>query len=408
MPGRCSAAGENITEPCLERDRLARAAATAAERNDMLSALVEQQAALRRVATLVARGVSPPEVFSAVAAELARCLGVHYAALWRYEPDGAAIVLAARNDPGLTKMPVGERFSLEGESVAAVVFRSGRATRTRYENAAAGSAAARIRELGLRSAVGAPIVVDGRVWGAAIVGSAQPESLPPGTEARISEFADLVATAIAAATARAELIASRARIVAAADEGRRRLERDLHDGAQQRLVSLGLQARMVEASVPDQLVDLREQLSDIVSGLTEISTDLREISHGIHPAIQSSGGLGPALKTLARRSPVPVSVDVAIDRQLPDSAEVGAYYVVAEALTNMAKHARSAEAHVSAQADEKYLHLSIRDNGIGGADCRHGSGLIGLMDRVEALGGRMTVVSPPGNGTSLDVAIPIG
>ena len=146
----------------------------------------------------------------------------------------------------------------------------------------------------------------------------------------------------------------------------------------------------------------------MVSGLTEISTDLREISHGIHPAIQSSGGLGPALKTLARRSPVPVSVNVAIDRQLPDSAEVGAYYVVAEALTNTTKHSRAAEAHVSAQADDKYLHLSIRDNGIGGADFRDGSGLIGLMDRVETLGGRMTVVSPPGNGTSLDVTIPIG
>jgi signal transduction histidine kinase len=332
---------------------------------------------------------------------------VHYAALWRYEPDGAAIVLAARNDPGLTKMPVGERFPLEGECVAAKVFRSGRATRTRYENAAAGSAAARLRELGLRSAVGAPIVVDGRVWGAAIVGSARPESLPPDTEARISDFADLVATAIAAATTRAELIASRARIVAAADEARRRLERDLHDGAQQRLVSLGLQLRVAEASVPEHLADLREQLADLVSGLTGVSMDLREISHGIHPAILSSGGLGPALKTLARRSTVPVSVDVAIDLRLPDSAEVAAYYVVAEALTNAAKHARASEAEVSAHADDKCLYLSIRDNGIGGADSRGGSGLIGLMDRVEALGGRMRVVSPPGNGTSLDVTIPI-
>jgi signal transduction histidine kinase len=407
MPGRCTAAGENVTEPCLEQVRFATAAAIAGQRNDMLSALVEQQGALRRVATLVARGGSPPEVFSAVAAELARCLGVHYAALWRYEPDGAAIVLAARNDPGLTKMPVGERFPLEGECVAAKVFRSGRATRTRYENAAAGSAAARLRELGLRSAVGAPIVVDGRVWGAAIVGSARPESLPPDTEARISDFADLVATAIAAATTRAELIASRARLVAAADEARRRLERDLHDGAQQRLVSLGLQLRVAEASVPEHLADLREQLADLVSGLTGVSMDLREISHGIHPAILSSGGLGPALKTLARRSTVPVSVDVAIDLRLPDSAEVAAYYVVAEALTNAAKHARASEAEVSAHADDKCLYLSIRDNGIGGADSRGGSGLIGLMDRVEALGGRMRVVSPPGNGTSLDVTIPI-
>jgi signal transduction histidine kinase len=331
---------------------------------------------------------------------------VHYAALWRYEPDDAAIVLAARNDPGLTKMPVGERFSLEGECVAAMVLRSGRPTRTRYENAAAGSVAARLRELGVRSAVGAPIVVDGRVWGAAIVGSAGPESLPADTEARISDFADLVATAIAAATTRAELIASRARIVAAADEARRRLERDLHDGAQQRLVSLGLQLRTAEASIPEHLAGLREQLADVVSGLTGVSMDLREISHGIHPAILSSGGLGPALKTLARRSTVPVSVDVAMDRRLPDSAEVAAYYVVAEALTNAAKHARASEAEVCAHADDKCLYLSIRDNGIGGADSR-GSGLTGLMDRVEALGGRMRVVSPPRNGTSLNVTIPI-
>jgi signal transduction histidine kinase len=272
---------------------------------------------------------------------------------------------------------------------------------------AAGTHAAQIRELGIRSAVGVPVVVDGRLWGAAIVGSWTPEPLPPDTEARIGDFADLVATAIANAATRAELVASRARIVAAADDARRRLERDLHDGAQQRLVSLGLQTRLVEASVPPQLDGIKSELARVVSGLTDVSVDLQEISRGIHPAILSKGGLGPALKTLARRSTVPVALDLAIDRRLPDSVEVGAYYVVAEGLTNAAKHARASQVEVCARSGDDDLYLSIRDDGVGGADLGKGSGLIGLKDRAEALGGSLTVTSRAGNGTSLDVTIPL-
>jgi signal transduction histidine kinase len=275
-----------------------------------------------------------------------------------------------------------------------------------YENAA-GSTAARLRDLGLRAAVGAPIVVDGRVWGAAIVGSSRPEPLPPDTEARVADFTDLVATAIANAQAHAELTASRARIVAAADDARRRLERDLHDGAQQRLVSLGLQLRAAEASVPAGLGSLREQISDIVDGLVGVSAEVQEISRGIHPAILSKGGLGPALKTLGRRSTVPVELDLAVDRRLPESAEVAAYYVVAEALTNAAKHARASQVTVRAEAGDANLHLAIQDDGIGGADSAMGSGLTGLIDRVEAIGGKMAVSSPPGSGTSLLVEIPV-
>jgi signal transduction histidine kinase len=210
--------------------------------------------------------------------------------------------------------------------------------------------------------------------------------LPPDTEARIGDFADLVATAIANAATRAELIASRARMVAAADDARRRIERDLHDGAQQRLVALGVQLRLAEASVPPDLAPLKEQLDDVVSGLTGASADLQEISRGIHPAILSKGGLGPALKTLARRSIVPVDLDLelGVDRRLPDSVEVGAYYVVSEALTNAAKHARASVVKVDVKAEGANLHLSIRDDGIGGANSRKGSGLIGLVDRVEA------------------------
>jgi signal transduction histidine kinase len=205
-----------------------------------------------------------------------------------------------------------------------------------------------------------------------------------------------------------ELIASRSRIVAAADDARRKLERDLHDGAQQRLVSLGLQLRTAESSVPPELIHLKDSLGQVVSGLAGLLNDLQEISRGIHPAILSNGGLGPALKTLARRCTVPVVVDVAVDRHLPDSVEVAAYYVVAEALTNAAKHADAAEMHVWARADGNQLHLSVRDDGIGGAEFGRGSGLVGLKDRVEALGGRMEVRSPAGSGTSLNVAIPLG
>jgi signal transduction histidine kinase len=371
-------------------------------------ALAELQAALRRVATLVARGVTPAEVYAAVATELARCLGVYYSALWRYEPDGAATLLVARDDdPGLKKMPIGARFSLEGESVPTMVLRTGRPARMdSYENAA-GSTAARLRDLGLRAAVGAPIVVDGRVWGAAIVGSSRPEPLPPDTEARVAEFTDLVATAIANAQAHAELTASRARIVAAADDARRRFERNLHDGAQQRLVTLGLQLRAAETSVPAELRSLKEQISGVVDGLVGVSEEVQEISRGIHPAILSKGGLGPALKTLGRRSTVPVELDLAVDRRLPESAEVAAYYVVAEALTNAAKHARASQVTVRAEAGDANLHLSIRDDGIGGADSAKGSGLTGLIDRVEAVGGKMAISSQPGSGTSLLVEIPV-
>jgi signal transduction histidine kinase len=377
-------------------------------RRDELQVLADQQAALRRVATLVARGVEPTEVFSAVATELARCLGVYFSALWRYQPDGSAFLVAAcDNDPGVKTMPVGTRFSLEGDNVPARVLRTSRPARIdNYENAS-GPAAARLRDLGLRAAVGAPIIVDGRVWGAAIVGSSRLGPLPQDTEERVEDFTDLIATAIANAETHTELTASRARIVAAADDARRRIERDLHDGAQQRLVSLGLEMRTAEASIPPGLHSFKEQISHLVTGLAGISADLQEISRGIHPAILSRGGLGPALKTLARRSSVPVELDVGVDQRLPDSVEVAAYYVVAETLTNAAKHARASETTVRVKADGANLHLLIRDDGIGGADTAKGSGLTGLVDRVEALGGQMTISSQPGRGTLLAVKIPL-
>jgi signal transduction histidine kinase len=378
-----------------------------AERSrDQLRVLAELQSSLRRVATLVARGATPSEVFSAVAGELARCLGTPHSTLVRFEVDGSSVLLATHDDCG-QKLPLGMRFEPEGENIAAMVFRTGRSARLDSHDDAAGPAAAMVRAAGLGSGVGAPIVVDGRVWGAAIVGSSQRDPLPADTEARLGDFADLVATAIANAETRAQLTASRARIVSAGDEARRRFERDLHDGAQQRLVSLGLKLRAVEAAVPVDLESVRRQIAEMVDGLVDVSKDLQDISRGIHPAVLSRGGLAPALKTLARRSTVPVELDLGVEGRLPDSAEVAAYYVVAESLTNAAKHARASEVTVKVDTDGDDLRLSIRDDGAGGADSGRGSGLIGLRDRVEALGGRLLVSSPVGSGTSLVATIPL-
>jgi two-component sensor histidine kinase len=209
----------------------------------------------------------------------------------------------------------------------------------------------------------APIVVDGQLWGAVIVDSPDPELLPTDISARVRDFADLVATAIANAAAREELTASRARIVTAADNARRRLERDLQDGAQQRLESLKLDVRMAEESIPPQLGDLRQQFSNIVAGLDGVSDDLHEFSRGIHPAVLCSG-LSSALQTLARRSAVPVVLDVDVDGRLPESVEVAAYYIFSEALTNTTKHAQASEVHAAVHLEDAKLRLSFRDNGV--------------------------------------------
>ncbi|HEY6577661.1 MAG TPA: GAF domain-containing protein [Mycobacterium sp.] len=390
---------------CDFTDLVATAIANAQTRADR-EVLAEQQAALRRVATLVARGVPPTEVFSAVSAEMARCLGVRNAGLCRLEPGGEATLVAACDESESTKNVVGQQLSLESESIVATVFRTGRAARVDNHDDAAGAAAARIRELGTRSAVGAPIIVDGRLWGAATVSTSRSEPLPADAEARVCDFADLVATAIGNAQAHAELTASRARIVAAADHARRRIERDLHDGAQQRLVSLGLDLRTVEADVPDHLLALKDRISELVTTVAGVSTDLQELSRGIHPAILSKGGLGPAIKVLARRSAVPVELVLGAQRRLPDPVEVAAYYVVAEAVTNAAKHAQASMVEVCADIQSQDLHLSIRDDGIGGVNVTKGSGITGLRDRVEALGGTLSISSQPGMGTELRATIP--
>jgi signal transduction histidine kinase len=238
--------------------------------------------------------------------------------------------------------------------------------------------------------------------------STRDEPLPEDTENRFANFTDLIATAIANVQARADLAASRARVVTAADETRRRIERDLHDGIQQRLVSLALDLRAAEAGVPAELPGLLAELSEVASGLAAAVDELREIARGIHPAILSEGGLGPALRALARRSAIPVELDVQVESRLAPPVEVAAYYTVAEALANATKHARASVVRVEAAVRGDRLHVSVRDDGVGGADPARGSGLIGLTDRIEALEGRITVASPPGLGTSLQVELPVG
>jgi len=264
------------------------------------------------------------------------------------------------------------------------------------------------RELDIRSSVGCPIVVGGRLWGVIAASTRSDAPFPLDTESRIGEFTELVGTAIANAQSRAELTASRARVVAASDETRRRIERDLHDGAQQRLVSLALQLHGVEAAVPPERVQLKAELSGVTEGLDDLLDELRETARGIHPAILSEGGLAPALKTLGRRSTVPVALEMRSEGRPPEPVEVAAYYVVSEMLTNAAKHAQATIVRVDVEQQGDVLHVFVGDDGVGGADPARGSGLIGLKDRVEALGGAISVESPVGAGTSVTVQLPLG
>jgi PAS domain S-box-containing protein len=406
--GLAYAIGRDVTERRREQDELRRTQTMLEASRDGFSALAKQQDALRRMATLVAHGiVAPSEIYSAVAEEMVRCLDSDGAAVFRYDDDGSALVVASSHKPESHYLPVGERMPPDDENLLAWIKQTGRPARHDDIEGADGPVIVRVRELGIRSGVGAPIVVNGAVWGAAVVASSQDELLPAGTELRVGDFADLVAAAIANAASRAELIASRARIVTAADDARRRIERNLHDGAQQRLITLKLQAGMALTSVPPELDDLEAQLRHLTSGLSEALDELREIASGVHPAILSNGGLFPALKALARRSTISVSFDVTVDHRLPEAAEVAAYYVVAEGLANAAKHSRASEVAVSAHTEGANVILCVQDNGMGEADVTKGSGLIGLADRVEALGGHLEVTSPPGAGTVLRAVIPL-
>jgi signal transduction histidine kinase len=369
--------------------------------------LLEEQAALRRVATLVATGPSPAEVSRVVAEEVRGLLGVNDAGVCRYEPDGTAVLLVGLGD-NLGRWRPGMRWAPDDGASSSEVWRTGRSARfdsDRWEHAP-GPVADQLRRHGVRSVAASPVIVDGRLWGAVMAWSSG-ASLPADTEPRMARFTELVAMAIGNAESRAELAASRARIVAASDETRRRIERDLHDGAQQRLVSLGLELRLAQTGVPEELPEVRAGIGRVADDLGDVLDELREMARGIHPAMLSEGGLRPALRTLARRVPVPVELNITTDARFPEPVEVAAYYVVSEALTNAVKHAKASHVTVSLVAGDGVLQLTVRDDGVGGADPQRGSGLIGLRDRVEALGGRIEVESPRGAGTIVLVTLPV-
>jgi len=376
-----------------------------AESREQLTRLAEEQAALRRVATLVAQAAPPAEVIEAVITEAGRVVPADAAGLSRYETDGTTAVGSWSRTGGYVH--AGTRFPHERGTVAWLVFETGRPGRIDSYEGVPGEGHAAAREAGLRSSVGAPIVVEGRLWGVMTVASTTHQPLPLDTEGRLAEFTELVATAIANAESRAELAASRARIVATADATRRRIERDLHDGAQQQLVSLALELRAAQAAAPPELGKYRAELSHVVDGLTSVLDGLREIALGIHPAFLAEGGLGPALRTLARRSPIPIEMAVRAEERLPEPVEVAAYYVVAEALTNAAKYARASNVQVSVDVRDGLLRVVVRDDGVGGADPARGSGLLGLKDRLEAIGGSISLQSPQGKGTTLIAELPL-
>jgi PAS domain S-box-containing protein len=379
-----------------------------AESREALERLAEEQAALRRVATLVANGVRPDEIFSAVSDEVARLLGTEAAAVVRFEHRDPAIVFVGVAKSIIEALPIGTRWQFDDAMASAEVYRTGRSARVdqRDWSFAAKAVAATGRRLGIESSVASPISVEGRRWGAMTVSAKEP--LPLDTEERLEKFTGLVATAIANADSKTKLAASRMRIVTASDEARRRIERDLHDGMQQRLVSLSLAVRAAEVNVPPDGEALRSELSSIAAGLADAVADLQELSRGIHPAILSQGGLGPALRTLMRRSTIPVKLDVRTHTRLPEPIEVAVYLIASEALANATKHAQASRIDVSLTPHNGSLLLSIRDDGVGGADPARGSGLVGLTDRVEALGGTIEIESAPGGGTSLLVRLPAG
>jgi signal transduction histidine kinase len=369
----------------------------------------EEQAALRRVATLVAAAAAPETVFDAVAAEAGRLLDVDFTILSRTQGDGTQVSVGAWSSTGTAvAFPVGTQVRLGGRNVVSTVVATGRPARIDYYADATGPIADDARGYGFHTAVGVPIGVEGRLWGVMAVASARAEPLSSVTEARLAGFTELVGTAIANAEAQAALAGSRTRIVAAADTARRRIERDLHDGAQQRLVSLALQVRAAQAAAPPEVGELAARLDPVVDELTGVLEELREIARGLHPAALAEGGLRLALKSLARRSAVPVRLDVRVDARLPEPIELATYYAVAEALTNTARHARATAVHVEVAAGQGLLRARVRDDGRGGADPARGSGLVGLIDRVEALGGQLSVDSRPGAGTTVQVALPLG
>ena len=386
-------------------DLVATAIANAESRAEV-ERLAAEQAALRRVATLVAEGASPSVVLDAVAAEMEQALGADAAMLLRYEPNDEVTVVAGRV-PKLSMAPPGTRVTHQGENVTAMVRRTGRPARMGNYERARGPLAdlARTAAWNVSSAVGAPIVVDGRVWGVIITSWSGERSPPDDIEERMAQFAQMLDTAIANADTRDQLISSRARLLTAGDEARRRVVRDLHDGAQQRLVHTIVTLKLAQRAFREDDGNAESLLGEALEQAQQGNRELRELAHGILPAVLTQGGLRAGVTAVVSRLDLPVRVDVPAER-LPTEIEASAYFIVAEALTNVVKHSHAGRAEVTASREDGMLRIEVRDNGAGGAD-PDGHGLVGIRDRVTTLGGRLEIESPAGGGTRVAATLPL-
>jgi len=371
-----------------------------------LRKLADEHAALRRVATLVARESSSTEVLDAVVEEAARVMRVDAVGMFRFEADQTA-TLVAQSETLWDALPLGTCFTLEGENVVAWVHRTGNSARMDDWGSATGSVATMAAVLGVRSTVASPIIVERRLWGTMMAATNRSRPLPADTESRMAGFTELLTTAISNAEGREALIVSRARIVAAGDEARRRIERNLHDGTQQRLIGLGLDLQTARARIPKELVDAHSDLERIGDDLEAVLEEVRELSRGLHPALLSQGGLRPSVRALARQSPIPVELDLSLSERPSESIETAVYYVISEAITNVVKHAHASKILVSLRTSGSGVRATIEDDGVGGAEASAGSGLVGLIDRVEALGGRFALDSTSGHGTRISVELPL-
>ncbi|WP_051324534.1 sensor histidine kinase [Candidatus Solirubrobacter pratensis] len=383
---------------------LAATAIASVEARAEIQRLADEQAALRRVATMVAQGRPPDEVFATVATEVGRVGGAETAVIHRFDPDGLSTIVASYGRLQ-DSFWVGSRWSMEGQSVAAGVYRTGKPARFDHYETAAGSIGVSAHDLGIRSGVASPIVVNGRLWGAIAAGTTRPRPLPPDAEPRMAAFTELAATAIANVQARADLAASRARIVLTADEERTRVARDLHDGAQQRLVHTILVLKLASNTLERDPHESAPLVEEALQQAQIAMDELRELAHGILPSVLTRGGLRAAVDSIVSRMSIPVDVDISVGR-CARAVEATAYFVVAEALTNVAKHSRAKRATVSAHLDNGILQLEVRDDGIGGAR-RDGTGLVGLSDRVAAFEGSLRVVNPAQGGTVVEASIPV-
>ena len=368
--------------------------------------LATEQRALRRVATLVASEVSPERVFTAVSEGCARVLEVNASTVVRYEGDGTATVMGRHNRDNIDVFRVGERIRADGDAAIARVRSTAAPARVDDWGGLEGEIAEAMFRTGYRSTAAAPIVVAGALWGAVAI--AGEHALAPDSENRLGAFCELASLAVASAQARADLTASRARVVKAGDEQRRRLERNLHDGAQQRLVSVALMLRLAKARLGPESDAAAKLLDDASRELDTGLAELRELARGLHPAVLNDHGLLRAVEALTARLPLPVDVEVEIEPRPPADVEATAYYIVAEALTNVARHAEATGARVAIRRDDDLLRVEVADDGRGGADAAGGTGILGLRDRAEAAGGTLSLSSPPGRGTVVSATLPLG